>query len=325
MITPLSQRDPQWKDIKIGNSTSTIGSYGCTLTCLAMMAGLTPVEFNQRMTAVGGYSVDRVIWAKVHEACSWLNIPDGNRYYSYDNEKVLGAIKQYGSCLVQVDFDGITSTPNDQHWVLYTGNGKMVDPWTGNEVSTGKYPLVKGFVVVEISPKENTQPQPTITLTDDQKNILKFLTEQKADEGLVRQAFGVLSDLPKLDQQIKDLTASATINSDFLGQLANLLGCPATRSDVLFELTKIIATASLYQTTKDDYDSYKLGVQKTVQDEVAKQTFSVNLEKAKVQADLDRANAKITDLNKQILILKNNATGNKKTILDVLREWLKLK
>jgi hypothetical protein len=60
-LRPLSQIDPQWKDKKLGASDLTIGTCGCLLTSMTMVAdafGLdeTPASMNDRMLAIGGFA-----------------------------------------------------------------------------------------------------------------------------------------------------------------------------------------------------------------------------------------------------------------------------
>lgn len=154
LITRLSQRDPRWANIRLGwgdRNTTTIGSHGCTVTCIAMLAGLTPDEVNRRLIAVKGFAAgstgvfNLVIWQKVQEAIPWLQFEWRN--YSYDNDRVSGAISKNGGCLVEVDFDGTPRT-DDRHWVLYIGNQKMNDPWTGTERATSTYSIAKGFAII---------------------------------------------------------------------------------------------------------------------------------------------------------------------------------
>ena len=59
-------------------------------------------------------------------------------------------------------------------------------------------------VVGWLTPKKNM----TNELTDDQKRILQFLTESKADETKVREAFGALKDLPNVTKELDDLKTS---------------------------------------------------------------------------------------------------------------------
>lgn len=194
----LSQRDIRWKDIKIGNSTSTIGNYGCTITCLAMLAGTTPDVVNAFLTAVDGFSVDRIIWSKINETKLGLHFPDMGRQYVYNDVAVREAIEKNGGCLVEVDYDGVVTTPSDRHWVLFIGNHQLIDPWTGTIRPTSSYPIVKGYAIIE---KNNEQDD----LTSSEENILRFLREQNADEGKVREAFGALTDKIALQAQIQTL------------------------------------------------------------------------------------------------------------------------
>lgn len=136
-MTILSQRDPQWANIQLGTSPYTIGSHGCTITALAMFIGTTPDYVNKRLLEVNGYAQGcLVIWAKVKEAFPGVYIEEPY-IRMYDNDAVLASIP----CLVEVDFDGTLRT-DDRHWVVFTGNKQMYDPWTGTVESTSKYPLV---------------------------------------------------------------------------------------------------------------------------------------------------------------------------------------
>ena len=194
----LSQRDSRWKDIKIGNSTSSIGNYGCTITAIAMLADTTPDVVNAFLTAVNGFSVDRIIWNKINETKLGLTFPDMGRQYAYNDVAVREAIEKNSGCLVEVDFDGVVATPSDRHWVLYIGNHQLIDPWDGKTKPTSSYPLVKGYAIIQ---KNNEQDN----LSSSEENILQFLREQNADEGKVREAFGALTDKIALQSQIQTL------------------------------------------------------------------------------------------------------------------------
>ena len=147
-----SQRDPRWASEKLGKSQSSIGSYGCTITCVSMLAGITPSDTNRRLTEVGGYLGDLIIWKKINEAIPWLDFEW--RGYQYDNAKVSQAVANNGGCLVEVDFDGTPST-RGKHWVLFIGDEKMHDPWTGTVEPTSKYNILTGYAVIK---KEGNMP-----------------------------------------------------------------------------------------------------------------------------------------------------------------------
>jgi len=156
----LSQRDPRWANIRLGwgdTNTSTIGSHGCTITALAMLAGLTPKEVNERLIAVKGYAAHQntpktfnlILWSKIKEAIPWLEFEWRNYTYSgaADNKRVADAIAKNGGCLVAVDGSKIGGNTKDGHWVLYIGNQRMVDTWDGTEKPTTHYPAT-GFAII---------------------------------------------------------------------------------------------------------------------------------------------------------------------------------
>ena len=56
-LVRLSQQDPRWKSLPLGNSNLTIGSYGCALTSVAMyLSGFNyledPASLNAKMVSV---------------------------------------------------------------------------------------------------------------------------------------------------------------------------------------------------------------------------------------------------------------------------------
>ena len=203
----LAQRDPQWKDIKLGNSNLTIGDYGCCITSLSMLAGLTPIEVNDRLKSVNGFQGALVLWSKIQEAIPWLKWTW--RGYIYENNNVLDTIEKEGGCLVEVDFDGNNSRTDDKHWVLFKGNKKMNDPWTGKEESTNKYSPLTGYSVIEVD--ESLKPS-TDDMTQDEKNALTLLESYKVAtnhgnlEGALNALIGKLIEIEQLKGSNTNLT-----------------------------------------------------------------------------------------------------------------------
>jgi len=203
-INPLSQRDSRWGDITIGHSTSKLKDFGCTITALACLAGTTPDVVNAFLTAVDGFLVDRIIWKKLNETKLGLTFPDGGRHYEYNDVEVLNAIQNFGGVLVEVDYDGVISTTSDRHWVLYIGDHKLIDPWTGTIKETSSYPIVKGYAIIQTN-NENDN-----SLTQEEENILNFLKERNATEGMVREALDALTEKALLKVEIQTLTNKIT-------------------------------------------------------------------------------------------------------------------
>jgi hypothetical protein len=141
--TTLSQRNPLWSSKKLGFSKLSIFNYGCTLTTLTNLLNrvfgysFTPDMVNDRLKSVNAFSGALIIWAKVSVAYPELKFVC--RDWNYNNTKVAWYvyIKKL-PVMVEVNASKIGAA---RHWVLFIGNQKCVDPWTGTIISTGTYPL----------------------------------------------------------------------------------------------------------------------------------------------------------------------------------------
>lgn len=144
--TPLSQRDPRWKDIKLGfrnpytGKYVTIGTHGCTLTCLTMLLNAqgykeTPATVNEKLKEVKAFVGPLLYWSRVSLAFPRLKFTW--RGYNYNNLRV--AYYVYGKkipVMVEVN-DAPIGAP--RHWVLYIGDRMLLDPWTGTGKRTSVY------------------------------------------------------------------------------------------------------------------------------------------------------------------------------------------
>ena len=205
-----SQRDFKWINEQIGNTPSTIGNYGCTITCIGMLAGITPSEVNKRLTDVGGYLNDLVRWTKIEEAIPWLEFEW--RGYSYDNTKVKEAIEKNGGCLVEVDFDGATATPGDRHWVLFTGDGKMQDPWTGTIEPTSKYKILKGYSIINV--KENMPTDLEVCLSQHEQLVKEAGEKDQEISDLEIACDSLKERVIQLEKEIKDHVCPIVVPSE---------------------------------------------------------------------------------------------------------------
>lgn len=155
-VRPLSQRDPKWGSKRYAKGPLTIGKYGCALTCLAMMADVSNVATaNEQMVAKGGYLGNLVYWPMVPKGLPKLKFVF--RSYVYDNNQVKHWIYNRGfPVIVQVDAAPI-GAPRSDHYVLFIGDHKCIDPWTGkirptsdfSKTNVTKTPL-KGYILYEI-------------------------------------------------------------------------------------------------------------------------------------------------------------------------------
>lgn len=146
-IKPLGQRDSRWANERLGTSNTTIGGYGCTITCLTMLLNYygyneTPSTVNKKLTNNNGFlNGNLLIWQAIPKI--WDRIKFEWRGYGYNNDNVSKNLP----CLVEVDFDGTTKT-DDKHWVLFKGDKRMNDPWTGLDEPTSKYSILTGYAVI---------------------------------------------------------------------------------------------------------------------------------------------------------------------------------
>ena len=162
-MKPLSQRDNRWKYIKLGWSNDTnIGSHGCLITCLSMLWDTTPDKVNEWLKNNNGYvNLNLVNWEKV-PGFKW-------RGWSYNNAEVLETIDKYGSCIVEVDFN--TNPEDGSHFVVFTGNKKLNDPWDGKEKPTSSFSTFYGYATID--PSKNPlkgEQMPDEDLTTDANN-----------------------------------------------------------------------------------------------------------------------------------------------------------
>lgn len=139
-MTRLSQRDTRWGGLFLGFSNTYIRDYGCTITCLAMIIGTTPDVVNARLKAVSGFSGNLVIWGKIAEAFPGIQV---RRVYAYNNDDVKNNVPN-----VLVEVPAYPIGGYGKHWVVYIGNQKLNDPWTGLERATSDFPNPTGYCVI---------------------------------------------------------------------------------------------------------------------------------------------------------------------------------
>lgn len=146
-MTLYSQTDKRWKSDKMGKTNNNVGGFGCLMSDVGMVVGKNPGETNKLFNGAGVYNAaGLVLWDRIHQVLPLQFIA---RVREYDNSKVLDAIKNYGFCLVEVDFDGKPETQRDTHWVIFIGNKRMINPLGGVEQPNSKYPVLKGYAVLK--------------------------------------------------------------------------------------------------------------------------------------------------------------------------------
>lgn len=131
----LSQRDPRWANLKIGASNLTVGSYGCTLTCISMILSYfgdwrSPAAIS---TNANWFTKDGLV--------NWLKIPFfAWREYGRNDVKILAALKDPKQAVILE----VPLPKGGKHWLvakrkaLLSNDYVCQDPWTGKEVNAVK-------------------------------------------------------------------------------------------------------------------------------------------------------------------------------------------
>lgn len=142
----LSQKDPRWSYVRMGNSSSTIGGYGCLITSLSMLSSWYgkyrhPEWMANNLSFTNG---GLLFWRSITD--SELPMKFVYRYYQRNDAKMKEILKSAnGSCVVEV------ALGTGRHWLPVIGHSaifgfKVVDPLRGDSVYLNKrYPRITGF------------------------------------------------------------------------------------------------------------------------------------------------------------------------------------
>lgn len=131
----LSQRDPKWADTRLGKSKLTIGKFGCTITCIAMLSDyfghdVTP---DQIATKLARFTPEGLlIWQS-------LNLPTmkfEKRLYGQHPDAIAESLRDPNKAVI-LEVQG-------KHWVVALGKdvlGRMriADPWFGDRSTMNRY------------------------------------------------------------------------------------------------------------------------------------------------------------------------------------------
>lgn len=305
MIKTLSQRDPQWANIKLGTSNTTIGSHGCTITSLTMLlnhygGNYTPDQVNERLKSLpkdqngntGFANGNLVYWSRIKEA--FPQVKSVERITNYDNNKVASSLP----ALVEVDGSRIGAS---KHWVLYIGNQKMLDPWFGNEKSTSYY-APTGCTIFKVDKIEADEPMITIPVRERDNYITRSVVLDGFENAGYKTIQDVILTVETNEDRIKTLKEE---HRKFLIEMSNILD-PETvlpelpDNDWLKNLAKIIINqySEVQSELKKKETQWrdaaaKLNAENT---ELEKQVVSLRKELAELR---DQHLAEIANLNEQ--------------------------
>lgn len=136
----ISQRDPQWAQIKLGNSPLTVGRFGCTTSCISMIADYfkcykNPIEIQDFIK----YTPDGlVIWESFHLG----QMKFEKRLRTRNDAEIQKSLNDPKKAVIlEVD---------NCHWVValgkipFTNIYRIADPWTGTKRTTLAYRNITG-------------------------------------------------------------------------------------------------------------------------------------------------------------------------------------
>ncbi len=170
-VTPLSQTDPRWKNKPLGFDVTTIGSYGCLMTSMTMVANSygfneTPETVNDKMKAAKGFQGALIIPSAFPAALPGILY---RNFVNCENSpapmtEIDAYLAQGKPVIIEVDYAPNPGLQN--HWiVLYEKRGSdylLRDPWpfpvvtTETTLMTSRYKfggtpaqIIKGVVFLE--------------------------------------------------------------------------------------------------------------------------------------------------------------------------------
>lgn len=229
----FSQRDSKWASKKLGTGTITIGTAGCLLTCLAMVAkyygkDTDPDRMNQSLIGVNGFAQQNLyIWGSINKVYGDISepkrVPTPNPLTSAQFAEIDAELAAGRPVIIEVDFVPSTASV-DMHFVVLTGkdsNGNYIvaDPWYGDSgANLGRYGVPAKTIQQYTFTFGPLPTQPVDNPSPDQGVALKLITDAfntLADEdplkkgnleGFVRAILGDHQNIGGLLSQSQQLT-----------------------------------------------------------------------------------------------------------------------
>ena len=137
------QRDPKWANIRMGNSSGTIGSIGCLVTSIAILiekSGVNnkinpfnPGTFVEALNKNGGFdSNGNLQYGAITKVVPRFKYVDKVYLNNKSRDEKLALIKQYLDSGYYITAEVLGDTPGSQHWVAVTkvesNSIFMIDP-----------------------------------------------------------------------------------------------------------------------------------------------------------------------------------------------------
>ena len=142
-LTVFGQRWIEWAKDKMKGG-GEIEDYGCLLCCSASVSKFLGKDTNPKLLnkqdIYNGKS-NIIVWGKLSKALGVKSVVRyGSPYlHTYNNQAVLNSINKGLPVFVAVNASAIGGSKKTQHWVVFIGDKKSIDPWTGSVVPTSKW------------------------------------------------------------------------------------------------------------------------------------------------------------------------------------------
>ncbi len=153
------QRDPSWSNVKIGNTSSTIGDIGCLVTSIAILIQKSGVDtgniipfnpgtFVEALNNNGGFDNNgNLKYAAVSKVVPNFKYEGNVNLRKKTKEEKLALISQYYNQGYYLTAEVKGASPGNQHWVAIIGindkNIVMVDPATNHTDMWNAYEFSK--------------------------------------------------------------------------------------------------------------------------------------------------------------------------------------
>lgn len=115
------QRDPRWRNTRLGEGTRTIGSDGCVITSLGMALGWEPTRVNNELMAQDAYMGSLFFFERCQDYLPLINVfrsqPWAYPVPNNDMAKLRAHLRSGNPAVILVDGTMVT-TKLDTHYVL---------------------------------------------------------------------------------------------------------------------------------------------------------------------------------------------------------------
>lgn len=138
----LSQRDPTWSNVKLGQSNLTVGRFGCTTVSISMLTDYFGSYKAPSFLATKGLQYTKeglLIWSSIN-SLSCMSFE--KRLYNRNDTEIMTSLKDpMKACILEVE---------GRHWVVAVRKSILpdryviLDPWFGDKASSKRYKTITG-------------------------------------------------------------------------------------------------------------------------------------------------------------------------------------